>query len=370
MNRIRRTKRSSGSARLGQILERLVASQERRTKTEVEQAMEVNTAIARHKPSTFNGEGEPSELHVWTEEFEKVLESVCCPDHLKVGQAVFYLRGKADQWWKAAKGNLQEKLGRTPSWEDFKTALKEQYYPPHLQKRKSAEFARFEMGQLTVDQYYKKFMEFCEYCPDDVPTEKKKMQRFELGLPIRLQKLIDTSRYATLGQLYERASELGNLERPERNNGGNNQQSGEKRKESYNPNQQNSNKKPRNNGNYSGDRKDKGKKPLGSEGKPGERVHYCKWCPENHPGKDCKGNLVECDLCGKLGHRAYECYQKNGRPDNHPEDLRVTRTRTRATKGKVIKATTTGTRTTATNRRALTKVAQERRQEMEGRLLR
>ncbi|XP_057247516.1 uncharacterized protein LOC130589902 [Beta vulgaris subsp. vulgaris] len=27
---------------------------------------------------------------------------------------------------------------------------------------------------------------------------------------------------------------------------------------------------------------------------------------ENHPGKDCDGNLVECNHCGRKGHRAYE----------------------------------------------------------------
>ena len=38
------------------------------------------------------------------------------------------------------------------------------------------------MGEMSVDDRYKKFMEYVKYCPDDVPTEEKKMQRFELGL--------------------------------------------------------------------------------------------------------------------------------------------------------------------------------------------
>ena len=39
-----------------------------------------------------------------------------------------------------------------------------------------------------------------------------------------------------------------------------------------------------------------------------ERVFFCSKCPNNHPGKDCSGNLVECKYCGKLGHRDYECF--------------------------------------------------------------
>jgi len=26
--------------------------------------------------------------------------------------------------------------------------------------------------------------------------------------------------------------------------------------------------------------------------------------------RDCEGNLVECNHCGKRGHRAYECFSK------------------------------------------------------------
>ena len=61
--------------------------------------------------------------------------------------------------------------------------MREKFYPLHVKKDKSNEFARLEMGGMTIDEYYHKFMEYIKYCPDDVPTEEKKMQRFELVYP-------------------------------------------------------------------------------------------------------------------------------------------------------------------------------------------
>ena len=39
-----------------------------------------------------------------------------------------------------------------------------------------------------------------------------------------------------------------------------------------------------------------------------ERKYFCRRCKRNHPGKDCEGNLVECNFCHKRGHKEYECY--------------------------------------------------------------
>ena len=69
---------------------------------------------------------------------------------------------------------------------------------------------------MTVDEYYQKFMEYIKYCPDDVPTKEKKMQRFELGLSFDIQKHIESDRYNTLEQMYKRASQIGNILRKEK----------------------------------------------------------------------------------------------------------------------------------------------------------
>src|SRR5688572_16439328 len=161
------------------------------------------------------------------------------------------------------------------------------------------------MGSLTVDEYYQKFMQYLKFCPEDVPTEGKKIQRFELGLSYEIQKHIETDRYDTLDQLYKRAAQIGNVIRKEREKMG---QSGEKRKEplfqnavSVNNSVPNSFKKHKPFGSFqekgfhagqpSKNRGDstsevRMSKPLyDRNGK--ERIYNCKKCQRNHPGRDC-----------------------------------------------------------------------------------
>ena len=137
---------------------------------------------------------------------------------------------------------------------------------------------------------------------------------------------IDSDKYTTLDAMYQRAAQVGSLKKMDK---GKRREmssvaatSGEKRKESFI--QQTASIKTRdieasttNTGN-----KINGKPQLGGandqkvikdrHGK--ERVFFCAKCPNNHPGKDYNGNLVECKYFGKVGHREYECFAKHGNP--------------------------------------------------------
>ena len=156
---------------------------------------EISKRISQSKPSTFHGKGEPSKLELWLREFDKIFYVVECPEELKVNQAAFYLVGEAEYWWANSRSGLLEQAEGVFDWDLFKRAMREKFYPLDVRKDKSNEFARLEMGGITVDEYYYKFMQYIKYCPDDVPTEEKKMQRFELGLSFDIQKHIESDRY-------------------------------------------------------------------------------------------------------------------------------------------------------------------------------
>ncbi|XP_057540673.1 uncharacterized protein LOC130818523 [Amaranthus tricolor] len=245
--------------------------------------------ISQSKPSTFDGKGEPSELELWLREFDKLFDVVECPEELK---------------WANSRSELLEEADGVLNWDLFKRAMREKFYPLHVRKDKSNEFARLEMGDMTVDEYYRKFMEYIKYCPDDVPTEEKKMQRFELGLSYDIQKYIECDRYNTLEQMYKRASQIGNILRKEIEKEKSNVP--EKRKEGSR-----SSTSP----GFRGDAKP-AKPLLDRDGN--ERKYFCRRCRGNHPGKDCDRNLVECNFCHKRGHREYECYIKKGSRSQQP----------------------------------------------------
>lgn len=59
------------------------------------------------------------------------------------------------------------------------------------------------MGELTIDQYYRKFLEYAKYCPDEVSIEEKNMLRFELGLTYEIQKLVDRYKYTRINSTSE-----------------------------------------------------------------------------------------------------------------------------------------------------------------------
>ena len=54
-------------------------------------------------------------------------------------------------------------------------------------------------------------MEYIKYFPDEVLTEEKKMQRFELGLFFDIQKQIESDCYSMLEQMYKREAQVWNI---------------------------------------------------------------------------------------------------------------------------------------------------------------
>ena len=266
---------------------------------------------------------------------------------MRVDQAAFYLQEEADYWWSNARDSVMSDLDNPLIWKEFETLIREKFYPIYIRKQKSNDFARLEIEEMSVDECYRKFMEYVKYRADDVPTEEKKMQRFELGLVNKVQVHINSDRYTTLDAMYQRAAQVGSLIKMDKGKRDETSSvaatSGEKRKESFH--QQNSchnNKRHRSfNDIHLGNgrngkaqlRGDNDRKVIKDHhGK--ERVFFCAKCPNNHPGKDCNENLVECKYCGELGHREYECFLKYGHPaqkhggqqNSNPGSSKTTRT--------------------------------------------
>ena len=286
----------------------------------IENFGDVFKKVAASKPPTYDGKEDPASLENWLRKFDQLFDAINCPGDLKINNVVYYLREEADLWRSQRKKDLMAKPDF--DWETMKEALRAKFYPPYLKKQKCLEFTNLRMGTMTVNEYYTKFIELMRFAPEIVPTEAIKAQRFEQGLTLTLQGKLGGVNFESLDDVYGRAAHLYGIKGRELD--GN---SGEKRK--GNGNFQGNEKKPKldgdfnhgkREGNFNQNREEnrnftqkwKGNYENGSNGnedKP-KRNYFSKKCENNHPGKDCEGNLVTCYFCKKQGHREFECYKK------------------------------------------------------------
>ncbi|XP_057518486.1 uncharacterized protein LOC130799409 [Amaranthus tricolor] len=198
----------------------------------------------------------------------------------------------ADYWWENSRSGLLEQTEGDFGWDLFKRAMREKFYPLHVRKDKSNEFARLEMGGMTVDEYYHKFMEYLKYCLDDRASQignilRKEKEKEKGNVPEKRKEVTGQALENMSGFYQKKARNFGNFQ-----GGGSNSNSGIRN----------------------------GAKPakplLDRDGN--ERKYFCRRCKRNHPGKDCEGNLIECNFCHKRGHIEFECYLKKGGRSQHP----------------------------------------------------
>ncbi|XP_021770266.1 uncharacterized protein LOC110734421 [Chenopodium quinoa] len=238
-------------------------------------AGEMFKKLAQVKPPYFEGGIDPTFLENWIREFDKIFTALNCLVNMRVDQAAMYLKEEVDIWWRD-NGNVIRAEANF-SWETFKTKLREKFYPPFLRKQKAQEFINLQMNNMSIIEYYNKFMNLSRFVPEVVPTEELKAQRFEQGLTKQLQKDLAGKTCKTLDKVYGRASHLYGLNvrsAPE-----------------------------------SGSIEEK-RKDFGDSSDQAERHYNCKRCGKDHPGKDFDGNLVVCRFCNKKGHREFEWFSK------------------------------------------------------------
>ncbi|XP_021723906.1 uncharacterized protein LOC110691292 [Chenopodium quinoa] len=144
------------------------------------------------------------------------------------------------------------------------------------------------MGNMSINEYYNKFIELMRFTPEVVPTETIKAQRFEQGLTLILQGKLERVNFETLDEVYGHVAHLYGIKGREM------EHSGEKRKNPYSFHGGEKRHKPNGNhqGNF-GDRKDN----KGYFGKGN--------------GAEANWPMLEgMETKGKLGHREYECFKK------------------------------------------------------------
>ncbi|XP_021742727.1 myb-like protein I [Chenopodium quinoa] len=275
---------------------------------QVDPQAEMFKKLAQVRPPIFRGGADPTFLENWIREFDKLFVALNCPEGMKVDQAAMYLKDEADIWWRDNAVTVRAKPNF--GWEVFKTSLRDKFYPPFLKKQKAQEFISLAMGDMSISEYYNKFMTLSRFAPEVVPTKELKAQRFEQGLTDELQKDLAGKVFKTLDKVYERVAHLYHLNTRTASASA---KAGEKRKDFGKSENQGNFKRSRNGNSF-----DRGNQNVSSSSNTnnGERTNHYKKCRRNHLGIDCDGNLVTSRFCNKKGHREYECYTKQRQQGN------------------------------------------------------
>ncbi|XP_074267000.1 uncharacterized protein LOC141590299 [Silene latifolia] len=173
-------------------------------------ASQLSTTIYRFHPSTYEGTGEPKLLDNWHREMESLLEVVKYPVDMMVEQVAFYLRNEAGVWWQNVREDARayykdQRYGVIP-WSGFKSAVRKHFVPEHILHKLSAEFDSFTMADdMTVMEYYHRFLELSRYTEDMRMGQRGLALRFEKGLAPKIMDRLPAGGLTDVKELYARA---------------------------------------------------------------------------------------------------------------------------------------------------------------------
>ncbi|GJR18234.1 putative reverse transcriptase domain-containing protein [Tanacetum coccineum] len=160
------------------------------------------------KPHSFNGTEGVVGLRHWIEKVEQVFEICKCTEEDKVMFAASTFEGRALTWWN---GNVHT-LGlfnaiRIP-WTEFKMMMTTKYCPTTKIQKMEQELWTLTLKGDDIEAYNNRFHELVLMCPELVPTEKKKIEKYIRGFPERIKGNITSSKPATLHDAINMVHEL------------------------------------------------------------------------------------------------------------------------------------------------------------------
>ncbi|GJV98797.1 putative reverse transcriptase domain-containing protein [Tanacetum coccineum] len=160
------------------------------------------------KPHTFNGTEGVVGLRRWIEKVEQVFETCKCAEEDKVMFAASTFEGRALTWWNGNVHTLGLVNANHIPWTEFKTMMTTEYCPATEIQRMEQELWTLTLKGDDIEAYNNRFHELALMCPELVPTEKKKIERYTRGLPERIKGNITSFKPTTLHDAINMAREL------------------------------------------------------------------------------------------------------------------------------------------------------------------
>src|ERR1044072_5157235 len=244
----------------------------------------------RQDPPKFSRGFDPEEADLWLRELEKFFKFLQTLAPTMVSYATYLLTGEAEHWWYGARAML-EADHQAITWESFKKAFLNKYFPRRARALKEREFLDLHQKGMTVAEYGAKLESLSKhfrYFRGKV-DEEYMCERFLDGLRYDLQRALQPLGIERYPELVQRAQGIEALDNQEK---GQQSSSGPTRS-------------------HQG-RFDKGKKPYQRPLPEGRTVGSTRPIGGNLNFREQQNSLEEvlCFKCNKKGHYANNCTAK------------------------------------------------------------
>ncbi|GKA34453.1 putative reverse transcriptase domain-containing protein [Tanacetum coccineum] len=160
------------------------------------------------KPHTFNGTEGVVGLRCLIEKVEQVFKTCKCAEEDKVMFAASTFEGRALTWWNENVHTLGLVNANRIPWTEFKTMMTTEYCPATEIQKMEQELWTLTLKGDDIEAYNNRFHELALMCPELVPTEKKKIERYTRGFPERIKGNMTSSKPATLHDAINMARKL------------------------------------------------------------------------------------------------------------------------------------------------------------------
>ena len=213
------------------------------------------------------------------------------------------MAARAKDWWEAIK--RRHPIGVT--WDQFRQAFIDRFYPRSYQDAKIEEFFRLEQRSLTVTEYEQRFSELVKLVPMIQENEEHKCKRFMAGLNSRIKVHLAWASQNNFGELVEAALRVERIVSVLTQGAPSTSQPG-------------TNHSSRNKGKKWTSGRGLGRGAASSQGSirspaapgggrsSGSSFPLCPTCQRRHLG-ECRMNMTGCFHCGQESHFIRDCPQ-------------------------------------------------------------
>ncbi|XP_075080148.1 uncharacterized protein LOC142165509 [Nicotiana tabacum] len=133
------------------------------------------------KPPVFTGSKEDEDPQNFIDEVQKIFRVMHATNTEAAELAAYQLKDVSNTWYETWEESREEDADPA-TWKDFADAFLEHFLPIEVLEAKALEFERIRQNDMSVNEYYLKFVYLAKYAPEMVRDMRARVRRFVLGL--------------------------------------------------------------------------------------------------------------------------------------------------------------------------------------------